>query len=264
MPAPPPRRSPGHSESPALSVTGVTKSFGGLRAVADATFGIAPQRITGLIGPNGAGKSTTINIICGAIRPDAGRITFEGIDLTGQPAHEVARRGVVRTFQRANLFPRLTVMENLLAAVPDMPGDSLASVLLGKRRWAAAERKAVHDARGVLRRFDMQRYENTYAGELSGGEKRMVELMRALMAEPRLLVLDEPMAGVNPTRAREIGTYLRELADDGLTMLLVEHEMSFVERVCDHVVVMANGVVLAQGQMSELRQNREVVDAYLS
>lgn len=247
-----------------LEVQGLCKSFGGLRAVDGASFRIHGGRITGLIGPNGAGKSTAINMICGAIKPDAGRVLLGSTDLTGMAAYQIARHGIVRGFQRANLFSRMTVMENLLVAVPNLPGEKLGTALLGRWRWRDAERRAVAEARQVLERFDMQRYEDTYAGDLSGGEKRIVELMRALMARPRVLILDEPMAGVNPTRANQIGDHLRSLAADGLTLLLVEHELAFVDRVCERVIVMAQGAVLAEGSMTELRQNREVVNAYLS
>jgi ABC-type branched-subunit amino acid transport system ATPase component len=252
------------SLEPLMHVRELTRSFGGVRAVAGATFEVQPHRITGLIGPNGAGKSTVINLIAGSIRPESGTVHFAGVDITGEPAHRVARRGIVRTFQRANLFPHLTVMENLLAAVPRMRGDTLAVALAGKRAWRSSEQQHVERLRGLLDRFGVGRYEDRYAGELSGGEKRLVELVRSLVAEPKLLLLDEPMAGVNPSRARDIAQHLRALADEGLTMLLIEHEMSFVESVCDHVIVMAQGQVLAEGKMADLRMDREVVNAYLS
>jgi ABC-type branched-subunit amino acid transport system ATPase component len=247
-----------------LRVEHLAKSFGGLQAVKDASFAVSSGGITGLIGPNGAGKSTAVNVIAGLVKPDHGSVRFGGRDIAGLPAHEIARMGVIRTFQKANLFGRMTVMENLLAAMPRSRGEHLAGALFGRRRWRQDERHGIERARSLMTRFKMDSYEDTYAGELSGGEKRMVELMRALMAQPKLLILDEPMAGINPTRAWEIGGYLLALAGEGLTMLLVEHELSFVERVCDRVVVMAQGRVLAEGSMLELRSNQEVVDAYLS
>lgn len=247
-----------------LAVDHLARSFGGLVAVRDASFEVAPIGITGLIGPNGAGKSTAINVISGSIKPTGGRVVFDGEDVTGQPAHRIARRGLIRTFQKANIFSRLTVMENLLTALPHCKGDRLGAALMGARYWRCEERAAVERARLMLERFKMGMYEDTYAGDLSGGEKRLVELMRALFTEPRLLVLDEPLAGINPVRAREIGGHLTALAEEGLPMLLVEHEMAFVERLCSRVVVLAQGRVLAVGSMSELRKNREVVDAYLA
>jgi len=247
-----------------LSVTQLGRAFGGLVAVRDATFEVPRAGITGLIGPNGAGKSTVINLIAGSLKPDRGKVTFEGTDITGQPAHRVAGRGLIRTFQKANLFGRMTAMENILTAVPSMRGDTLGGALLGRRFWRAQQLEAVERARVLMERFSMDRYEDTYAGELSGGEKRLVELMRALFAEPKLLILDEPLAGINPVRAREIGDHLLALAEEGLPMLLVEHELAFVERVCSKVIVMAQGTVLATGSMGELKKNREVLDAYIS
>jgi ABC-type branched-subunit amino acid transport system ATPase component len=247
-----------------LKVDQLARAFGGLVAVSDASFEVPGAGITGLIGPNGAGKSTVINLIAGSIKPDRGNVHFAGADITGQRAHRVGRLGLVRTFQKANLFARLTVMENLLVALPALRGDTLGAAFGGRRVWRSAEQAAVERARLVLERFAMDKYEDTYAGELSGGEKRMVELMRALFAEPKLLVLDEPLAGINPTRAREIGRHLVALAEEGLPMLLVEHELSFVERVCQKVIVMAQGRVLAVGSMADLRKNEEVVNAYLS
>ena len=252
------------TSSEILQVEALRCSFGGIFAVQDASFVVKSEGITGLIGPNGAGKSTIISIVAGSIRPDSGSVRFAGEDVTGLKAHQIARKGLIRTFQKSNLFARMTVLENLLIGVASMKGDGYLDALLGRWRWQHAEAKLVDDARELLVRFKMDRYEDTYAGELSGGEKRMVELMRAMMAQPKMLILDEPMAGVNPTRAREIGGHLRELADEGLAILVVEHEMVFIEQVCNRVIVMAQGSVLAEGSMAELRSNREVIDAYLS
>jgi ABC-type branched-subunit amino acid transport system ATPase component len=252
------------TSSEILRVEALRCSFGGVFAVRDASFVVRSEGITGLIGPNGAGKSTVISLVSGATRPDSGSVRFAGEDITGLKAHQIARKGLVRTFQKSNLFARMTVLENLLVGVTSMKGDGYVDALLGKWRWRDAEATLVDKARELLIRFKMDRYEDTYAGELSGGEKRMVELMRAMMAQPKMLILDEPMAGVNPTRAREIGGHLRELADEGLAILVVEHEMVFIEQVCNRVIVMAQGSVLAEGTMAELRLNREVIDAYLS
>ena len=252
------------SSTEMLRVDAIECSFGGNLAVQSASFVVARSGITGLIGPNGAGKSTMINLIAGSTRAQRGSIFFVGENITGLAPHQIARKGLVRTFQKANLFSRMTVLENLLAGVVSMKGDSFADALLGRWRWQRSESGFVDEARELLARFSMNRYEDTYAGELSGGEKRMVELMRGMMAHPKMLILDEPMAGVNQTRAREIGGYLCELADDGLTILVVEHEMAFIEQVCNHVIVMAQGSVLAEGTMAELRESKAVIDAYLS
>ncbi len=246
-----------------LTVRDARRAFGGVRAVESVSFEVRSGTITGLIGPNGAGKSTMLGIVAGAIRPTAGAITFDGRDVTGLPTYRLARRGLVRTFQLSSEFARLTVLENLLVAAPGQRGESLWGALRGRRYWRRQEAESVEQARALLDRFALSDKEDEYAGNLSGGQKRLVELMRGLMGRPRLLLLDEPMAGVNPTLARRIAGYLEELRDSGLTMLMVEHELALVERLCDPVVVMAQGRVLSQGTMGELRGRREVVDAYL-
>ena len=246
-----------------LSVRELRRRFGGVLAVNGASFDVPPGRITGLIGPNGAGKSTVLNVIAGALRPDGGEVRFGGAEITGRPAYQVARRGVIRTFQVSSEFARLTVLENLLVAAPGQRGERLWQAALGKRYWRGAERGLVDRARYLLDRFEMGAKEDEYAGNLSGGQKRLLELMRGLMAGPVLLLLDEPMAGVNPALARRIEGHLAELCGEGLTMLMIEHELSVVERLCDPVVVMAQGKVIAQGTMAQVRSEQEVLDAYL-
>jgi ABC-type branched-subunit amino acid transport system ATPase component len=246
-----------------IVVRGLEQNFGGVRAVAGVSFSIEKGRITGLIGPNGAGKSTTLDMIAGATRPSAGTISFQGRDITRLAAYQRARLGIVRTFQSSSEFARLTVMENLLVAAPRLRGERLVGALLGRWYWREEEQLAVERARELLRRFEMTAKEDEYAGDLSGGQKRLLEIMRGLMAEPEVLLLDEPMAGVNPSLARRIETYLLELHHSGLTAIMVEHELGTVERLCDPVIVMAEGRVLRQGTMPELRRSREVLDAYL-
>ena len=177
--------------------------------------------------------------------------------------HVMGLEGLVRTFQLPSEFGQLTVLENLLVAAPDNRGESLLGALLGKRYWMPDEMRLVEQARGLLKRFGMSAKESDYAASLSGGQKRLVEIMRALMLRPRLLLLDEPMSGVHPSIVNEIAGYLEQLRDDGLTLLMVEHELHMVERLCDPVVVMAEGKVIGRGSMAALRQEREVVDAYL-
>ena len=247
-----------------LRVQDVRRQYGGVHAVDGASFEVRAGTITGLIGPNGAGKSTALGMIAGAIVPTGGTITFDGHDVTGQPSYRRARRGLSRTFQLSSEFAHMTVLENLLVAAPGQRGESFWGMLRGKQYWGAQERALVERARVLLQRFDMAAKEDDYAGNLSGGQKRLVEIMRALMAQPKLLLLDEPMAGVNPTLAGRIAGYLEELRDGGLTMLMVEHELLHVDRLCDPVIVMAQGRVLAQGTMQELRARREVLDAYLA
>jgi branched-chain amino acid transport system permease protein len=179
------------------------------------------------------------------------------------PAYARARRGLVRTFQLPSEFARLTVMENLLVAAPHNRGDSLWGALRGKGYWMRDERLLVEQARGLLKRFGMSAKESDYAGTMSGGQKRLIEIMRALMLGPRLLLLDEPMSGVHPTIVEEIQHYLQDLRKEGLTILMVEHELHMVERLCDSVIVMAQGKVIGSGTMASLRKQREIVDAYL-
>jgi ABC-type branched-subunit amino acid transport system ATPase component len=246
-----------------LAVSDLHREFGGVHAVNGASFAVPPGRITGLIGPNGAGKSTALNIIAGALRPSAGTVTYRGQDITGMASYKVARRGLVRTFQMSSEFAGLTVMENLLVAAPAQRGEALWQAALGKRYWKADERATVERARELMARFDMSAAEDEYAGNLSGGQKRLLELMRGLMANPALLLLDEPMAGVNPSLARRIEGHLEDLAGEGLAMLMVEHELAVVERLCDPVIVMAQGRVISQGTMADVRSDQQVLDAYL-
>ena len=248
---------------PILTVSDVRRDYGGLKAVDGASFSAMPGRITGLIGPNGAGKSTLIGIIGGQIKSNGGSITFDGRDITGLAPHKISRRGMVRTFQLSAEFTKLTVLENLLVAAPDQKGESLLGAELSRLYWGPSEAVHVDMARDVLDRFAMTPKENELAGNLSGGQKRLLELMRAMMAGPALLLLDEPMAGVSPSLARRIEQHLLDLHGEGLTMLMIEHELAVVERLCDPVIVMAQGRVISQGTMAEVRADREVLDAYL-
>ena len=224
---------------------------------------VTPGRITGLIGPNGAGKSTFMAVLAGTLPATSGTIVFDGHEITRMPAYLRARRGLVRTFQLPSEFARLTVLENLLVAAPGNRGDSLWGALLGPRYWRADEDRLVTQARALLKRFGMSAKESDYAGTMSGGQKRLIEIMRALMLRPRCLLLDEPMSGVHPRVVEEIQHYLQSLRADGLTILMVEHELHLVEQLCESVVVMAQGKVIGSGTMASLRRQREIVDAYL-
>ncbi|HVC13796.1 MAG TPA: ABC transporter ATP-binding protein [Acidimicrobiales bacterium] len=248
---------------PLLSVRNLRREFGGVVAVDDASFDVLPGTITSLIGPNGAGKSTAVGIIGGGIRPTKGTVQFAGEDLTGLPPYARAERGLIRTFQLSSQFSKLTVLENLLAAAPHQRGEQFRVLVFGKRLWREEQDRLLERAYELLVRFSMFEMRDEYAGNLSGGQKRLVEIMRALMANPKMVLLDEPMAGVNPTLARAIEGYLLDLAAEGVTLLLVEHELDVVERLSDNVVVMAQGRTIATGSMTELRENEEVVRAYL-
>jgi len=251
----------GHAD--VLQAVDVSRDFGGVHAVSGVSLAVRRGTLTGLIGPNGAGKSTLLALLAGTDRPSAGKILYQGQDISGMPAFRRARIGLIRTFQLASEFKRLTVLENLLTAAPGNRGDSFRGAVAGRRYWRGDESAAISRAEAVLGRFGLTDLANSYAGDLSGGQRRLVEIMRALMAEPAVLLLDEPMAGVHPELARRIGTALTGLCSEGMTILMVEHELAIMDEFCDPVVVMAEGSVLAQGTMAELRERAEVVEAYL-
>ena len=246
-----------------LQAIDLTRSFDGAMAVSGVSIEVQRGRLTGLIGPNGAGKSTTLAMLAGTLPVTSGRILYKGEDITALPAFQRARSGIVRTFQLASEFKRLTVLENLLCAVPQQSGDSFHGAMLGKRSWRGDEESATAKATEMLERFGLTKYANTYAGDLSGGQRRLVEIMRALMTDPTVLLLDEPMAGVHPHLARQIGHELIQLSQSGMTIMMVEHELSIMDEFCDPVIVMAEGTVLAEGTMAALRAMPEVVEAYL-
>jgi branched-chain amino acid transport system ATP-binding protein/branched-chain amino acid transport system permease protein len=246
-----------------LAAEEVHRHFEGMHAIDGVSLEIPRGQITGLIGPNGAGKSTFMAVLAGTLPASSGRIIFDGQDITRLPAYRRARRGLVRTFQLPSEFARLTVLENLLVAAPGNRGDSLWGALLGRRYWIRDEERLVEEARGLLRRFGMSAKESDYAGMMSGGQKRLIEIMRALMLHPRCLLLDEPMSGVHPRIIEEIQDYLQMLRSEGLTIVMVEHELHLVERLCDSVFVMAQGKLIGTGTMASLRRQREIVDAYL-
>jgi branched-chain amino acid transport system ATP-binding protein/branched-chain amino acid transport system permease protein len=246
-----------------LEAVHLVRDFGGVRAVNDVSLAVRHGTLTGLIGPNGAGKSTLLAILAGTLRASSGTVIYQGQDVTGLPAFRRARLGLVRTFQLASEFKRLTVLENLLTAVPSNRGDTLRGAIAGRRYWRGDETAAIARARTVLDRFGLEGIANSYAGDLSGGQRRLVEIMRALMAEPSMLLLDEPMAGVHPNLARRIGNELVALCEEGMTILMVEHELAIMDEFCDPVAVMAEGAVLAEGTMAQLRRRSEVVEAYL-
>jgi branched-chain amino acid transport system permease protein len=246
-----------------LSCRELTRSFDGVRAVDGVSLSFDRARLTGIIGPNGAGKSTVLAMLAGTLPATAGQIVYRGQDITALPAYRRARGGLVRTFQLASEFKRLTVIENLLAGIPDQRGETFRGAILGRRYWGPQEREGIERANAMLERFGLVELADRYAGDLSGGQRRLVEIMRALMAEPEVLLLDEPMAGVHPQLAHEIGELLVSLADGGMTVVMVEHELSIMDAFCDPVIVMAEGRVLAEGTMEALREREEVVEAYL-
>ncbi|WP_421849762.1 ABC transporter ATP-binding protein [Oricola sp.] len=246
-----------------LRVADVRRSFYGVQALTGASFSVRPGTITGLIGPNGAGKTTVFNAISGVIPAESGSITFDGTDITKARPEDISRLGLVRTFQIARGFPKLTVLETLLLHGDDQPGETLPIALFRPGVSAARERALIERAKQVAQRLKLSHVLGNLSSDLSGGQKKLLEIGRALMARPKLILLDEPVAGVNPTLTGEIADRIRELRDEGLTFLVVEHDMGLVARLCDPVIVMANGAKLAEGTFDEVAANHTVQDAYL-
>ncbi len=247
-----------------LEVQSVSKSFGGIRALRDCSLVVRRGTITGIIGPNGAGKSTLFSIISGFLRPDHGRILLEGREVTGLPPHRLFHRGLMRTFQIPHVFDRMTARENLLLVPPQQLGENLLAAWLAWKRVRRQERELLAQADGVLERIGLAEVADELAGNLSGGQKKLLELGRALMSPCRMLLLDEPGAGVNRTLMARLGELIRTLhAREGYTFCIIEHDMDLVARLCDPVIVMAEGSVLAGGSFAEVRRDPRVREAYL-
>ena len=238
--------------------------FGGVQAVDGATFSVRPGSVTALIGPNGAGKTTAFNLITGFIRADGGTVTFAGHAVSGESPDAIARLGMVRTFQLTRVLGKMTVLENVMLAARDQPGERLAIALFRPRVWRRREAEVREKALEMLREVGLETHAGEYAATLSGGQRKLLELARALMTEPRLVLLDEPMAGVNPTLGLRLLDYLQRLREGrGLTVLFVEHDMDVVMDVSDEVIVMAAGRVIAVGPPASVRSDQQVIDAYL-
>jgi ABC-type branched-subunit amino acid transport system ATPase component len=247
----------------ALRCEGLTKAFQGVHAVNGATFDVPQGQITALIGPNGAGKTTVVNILSGSMKCDSGTEYLGEDDVTNMESFEIARLGLMRTFQLSRELGGLTVLENLLVAPKLQPGESLFKVFFRPGTVRRAEQVNVERALEILGTYGLYAVRDDRARELSGGQKKLLEIARAVMASPRILLLDEPMAGVNPALIERIGGYILALKAQGVTVLMVEHNLNVVEKICDHVIVLAEGRTLATGRLSELRANKEVVRAYL-
>ena len=246
-----------------LAVAGLVKAFGGLMAVDGASFDVRRGSITGLIGPNGAGKTTTFNVIAGALPPTSGTVHFEGADITGLATYELYHRGVVRSFQLPKEYGRLTVLENLMVAPPDQPGESLLPIWFAPGKVRAREREVAERAEDTLAFLGMTHVRDELATNLSGGQKKLLELGRAMMTDSKLVLLDEPGAGVNPTLMNKIAEMIERLnAERALTFCIIEHDMDLIARLCDPVIVLAEGKVLTQGTMDEVRSDERVIDAY--
>lgn len=235
-----------------------------MRAVEHCSLRIETGKITGVIGPNGAGKTTLFNMIAGTLKPDSGQILLDGMDVTGWPPHRLYGEGLVRTFQIPREFSQMTVVENLMVAAPDQPGDELWRALLQRRRVAEFDKATRKRAEEVLEFLQIQNLRNQLAGQLSGGQKKLIEIGRTMMTEAKVALLDEPGAGVNRTLLVKIcDTIMRLNKERGYTICIIEHDMDVITRLSDTVIVMAEGKVLMQGSMAEVRANKAVVDAYL-
>ncbi len=252
------------STSDVLVVADVCKTFGGIRAVDDATFSVKDRSITALIGPNGAGKTTLFNVITGFYKADSGRILYQGNSIFGRPPHAISRGGMVRTFQITKALAAMPVIDNMLLAGPNQPGERLLGLLTQPRAVRARETELTERAYDLLATFNLDKKADDYAGTLSGGQRKLLELARALMTEPSMVLLDEPMAGINPTLGRRLLEHMETLRSErGVTFLFVEHDMDVVMSHSDEVVVMAQGSVIAQGPPAEIRADERVVSAYL-
>jgi neutral amino acid transport system ATP-binding protein len=251
-------------DAPLLSVTDLAVAFGGLRAVDGASFDVADRSITALIGPNGAGKTTLFNIVSGFLKADGGSVRLRGEDITGKPSHRIAQRGLVRTFQLTHVLGKMKVIDNVLLACPDQPGENLARAVFMPRAGRRRDHVLREEARDMLNEVGLLKMADEYAATLSGGQRKLLELARALITRPRILLLDEPMAGVNPTLGNELLAKIQLLGESqGMTVLFVEHDMSVVMGISDAVVVMAEGKVIAQGPPEMVRTDSRVIDAYL-
>ncbi len=247
-----------------LEARGVSKSFGGFQAVEDASLAVGDRSITALIGPNGAGKSTLFNCISGFARPDAGRIELAGRRIDRRPPHTIVQAGLCRTFQTARALTRMTVLDNVRLAAPDHPGERLVPLVAKRRAVRRREGEVTEQALELLRLVRLDGHADALSGTLSGGQRKLLDLARVLMASPRLILLDEPMAGVNPALREELLAHILDLrASRGVTFLIVEHDLGFVMQASDRVIVMNEGRVLMDGTPDEVRNDERVIDAYL-
>jgi len=247
---------------PILVVDGLQRHFGGLLAVDVAHLEVQKGAITALIGPNGAGKTTLFNLLTGFDKPDQGSWTFAGRDFSGVPAHKVAHHGMVRTFQLTKSLALLTVMENMKLGATRQRGERFWPSLV-RPLWRSQEKDIEERADGLLERFKLSHVRDEFAGALSGGQRKLLEMARALMVQPDLVMLDEPMAGVNPALKQSLLTHVKQLRDEGMTVLFVEHDMDVVYDISDWVVVLAQGRIIAEGPPASIGANPKVIDAYL-
>nr|WP_303647613.1 ABC transporter ATP-binding protein [Haloarchaeobius amylolyticus] len=246
-----------------LDVDGLDKEFGGLVAIDDLSLSVEAGELVGVMGPNGAGKSTFFNCVSGVVQPDGGTVRFDGEDVTGADTATLAREGLVRTFQHTRQLDTMTVRENVRLAAPDQPGEQTLSALLRTDEMQATEAEVAARADDLIETFELTRLADEYASSLSGGQRKLLELARVLMLEPDLLLLDEPFAGVNPTLTNEIAAHIRDLNDDGMTVVVIEHELETLTDLVDRLVVLQQGSLLVEGDPETVLNDERVIDAYL-
>jgi branched-chain amino acid transport system ATP-binding protein len=247
---------------PIVVADGVTRQFGGLKAVDVEHLEIPRGQITALIGPNGAGKTTLFNLLTGFDKPNTGRWSFEGSNLAGVPAFKVSRKGMVRTFQLTKSLGRLSVLQNMLLGARGQKGENIFRALIPST-WRSQEQSNTDRADDLLRRFKLDAKREDFAASLSGGQRKLLEMARALMSDPKLVMLDEPMAGVNPALTQSLLGHILDLKKEGMSVLFVEHDMHMVRHISDWVVVMAEGRVVAEGPPDTVMSDQAVIDAYL-
>ncbi len=247
----------------ALIVKDLHKNFGGLEALDGVSFSVEERSIVGLIGPNGSGKTTLFNVVTGFHPTDKGEVYFYGERLTGLKPFEIPRKGLGRTFQITRVFPRMTVLENMLVSPREQVGEDFLSVFVKREAVNKQESNLTNEALGLLRFLEIEKLKDEYAASLSGGQLKLLELGRILMAHPKMILLDEPVAGVNPTLARKIFDRILKLRERGVTFLIVEHNMDVVMSFCDKIHVMNKGQIVAEGSPEEIQNNDQVVEIYL-
>lgn len=247
---------------PIVVAENVTRSFGGIKAVDVDYLEIPRHKITALIGPNGAGKTTLFNLLTGFDTPNSGKWTFEGSSIAGVSSYKVARMGMVRTFQLTKVMGKLTVMENMRLGAANQSGERLSRALF-KGIWGGREKEITAQADILLEKFKLDTKKDDYAASLSGGQRKLLEMARSLMVQPKLVMLDEPMAGVNPALTQSLLDHIKNLKAEGMTVLFVEHDMNMVRHIADWVVVMAEGKIVAEGPPYDVMRNPAVIDAYL-
>lgn len=246
-----------------LSADGITKEFGGLRAIDDLSVSIDEGELVGVMGPNGAGKSTFFNCVSGVIPPDNGTVTLRGTDVTGDSPESLAHRGLVRTFQDTRELETMTVRDNVRLAAPNQSGERTLPALLRSDEMKNEEAAVRRRADQLIETFELDHLADEYSSNLSGGQRKLLELARTLMLDPDVLMLDEPFAGVNPTLTHEIADHVRGLNDDGMTVVIIEHELETLTSLVDRLVVLQQGRLLVEGEPEVVLEDERVIDAYL-